>query len=290
MSTSSTPSRDACPECDGPINRSPTEHVCTECGVVVTDTPIDHGPDWGRTEAHEPDEKRAKAPNRNLHDRGLGSEMGHASERDKDDQRRVRWNHQAKVSKKDRGRGYATTEIQRMASAFELGDGLTKQAKTLFRQLHERDGAVGRDLDMLAAVSIYATLRIHQRGVTPAEVCEVARGPESRTLARRYTAVCRELGLQAPPPSPEQRVRVVASKCGCTDTAINRAVERVRSLPDADRYSGSPSTLAAAILWDVDSSLTQREVADAAGVTPAGLRNRLQETRKPGQTTTDDWV
>lgn len=265
-----------CPECGGRVQSDAAERVCTACGLVVESDRVDHGPEWRAFDAAErAEKKRTKASNRDHHDRGLGSNMGHANERSWRDRRRERLHRHSKAkTKKDRNRGYATGEMERIGNALEVGDSLVKQAKTLFRQVQDADKCIGRDLDTLAATCVYTVCRVHQRGVTPGEVATVARC-EERGISRRHKWLCAELGLQVPPPDPRQRIRVVASECGVRHEDVRRVLDRVEELDDAEVCRGSPSVLAAALLYDAGVGLTQAEVSEAAGCTPTAIRQRI---------------
>lgn len=273
MATSVPTHSRRCPECNGRVEQHATEHVCDDCGLVVTDSPIDHGPDYRVYNSGDRAKIHDKPGNRNHSDRGLGSEMGHDHERDDDEKRKARWHQQAKTTWTDRRRGYATGEIQRIAEALELGDALTTQAKTLFRQYHDQETATGQCLDTLAAACVYTICRVNQRGVAPEEVADHSRGASERDVSRTHTAVCRALGVEVPPPSPEQRLSVVAAACGLTHDERQRAQSMLAEIDDSAKYSGSPSTLAAAIVWTV-SDVTQERAAEAAGVTATGARKR----------------
>lgn len=271
----------ACPECGASITAGRTEAVCDECDTVVDDAPVDYGKEW-RTFSDGPDRERTKPGNRNHPDRGLGSEVGFRTERSKREERLNRWHRQAKAGKKkDRNRAYATSEIQRVGTALGLPDSLLEQAKRLFRQLHERGELQGRDLDTVAASTVYTVTRMHQRGLTPGDVAAVARHADADTIARRHTWVCREVGLEVPPPEPTQRVRVAGAELGADQQTVDRAVWLCERAGGAVQSRGKPSTLAAACLYRA-SDATQRACADAAGVSAAALRNRLSDVPEMG--------
>lgn len=265
----------ACPECGDEIQEGETEAWCDSCGLVVDEYETNYGPDWRNFE-DVPDKERAAPGNRNLPGRGMGSEVGHQCERDKQTERMNRWHKQAQAGdKKDRNRAYATSEIQRLGSALELGDSLIKQAKNLFRQLHDAGEVLGRDMDTICATCVYSTARIHQRGLTTDEVAAVARA-DAKLIARRHTWLCNQLGLQVPPPDPTQRIRIAGNELGAGSQDINRAIWLCERAPEDRQSRGKPSTLAAACLYEADAG-TQRECADAAGVTASALRNRLSD-------------
>lgn len=264
-----------CPECHAPARLDGVEWICVECGVVVATDEVDYGPDWRAHWEPGDDElaEHAKPGNYHHHDRGLGSEMGESTSRA--ETRQARQHHRAKTPrKKDRNRGYVTTEIQRIASALEVGDALAEQAKHVFVQAHERHDLLGYSLDTIAGAAVYAVCRIHQRGLTHADVAEHARA-DPRPIRRRFRTLMRELDLEAPPPDPRQRIRVVAREAGVSTQARERALKAVEALDDHAVGNGSPSTLAAALLYEASGSrITQDRVAEAAGCSANGLRKR----------------
>lgn len=267
----------SCPECNGRLQTDAAESVCQSCGLVAESDRMDHGPEWRSFEGGERDPRRAKPANRDLQDRGLGSQVGNYYERDGKHSRFDRLHRQAKTdTKHDRNRGYATGEIHRIGHALELGGSLTKQAKRLFRQLHDKGVCIGRDLDTIAATCVYTTCRIHQRGLTPAEVAEVSRTDET-PISRRHKWACNELGLAVPPPDPRQRVRVVASEFGVRQAGVRGVLDRIDAMDEAEVYRGSPSVLAAALLYDSELGLTQRELGEVAGCTATAIRHRLED-------------
>lgn len=265
---------ESCPECPGSIHDDGHDRVCASCGLVVGSDPIDHGKEW---RSFEPERRRTKSSNRNLADRGLGSMVGSWSERSEAGKLPM-LNRFAKKDRRDRSRGYVTGEVHRMGSALELPEHIVTGAKDLYRELREAvENFYGGDLDEIAAACVYATCRMHQRGLVPAEVARVAR-TDAQGIERRHRWAMDALGLEVPPPDPRQRIRVVAGVCehlGQSD--VDAAIEALESVPEEVVYSGSPSTLAAALLWDVSGTqATQAVICEAAGVTPPSIRNRLR--------------
>lgn len=282
-----------CPECAGSATRNGHDTVCSNCGLVLEGSPIDRGPDWGRPdERSDKDPERAKPGNHNLPDRGLGSDMGRPA--DPDLRRASMYHRQAKHgSSKDRNRGEATTEIQRIASQLDVADSLAKQAKRMFRELHAADLVQGRDLDTLAATCLFTILRIHRRGLTAADVAAVAHCSE-RMIHRRHRWLADELELQVPPPSLPRRVRAVATDLDLDRETTDRAAELAAEIEDLPEVNGSPSAIAAGVIYHTTGGKrarpTQREIADAAGVSTTGLRKRWLDVREaagPQLTITD---
>jgi len=266
-----------CPECRTRARPDGDELYCPACGYVLETNRVDHGREW--RDQYDPNAehngKRTKASDRVLQDRGLGSEIStDGGTEDPDWQRKRKRNQWARADRKDRGRGYATTEIHRITSALELPGDWGEHAKRLFTSIHEDVDLGGHySLDAFAAAAVYAVCRVQQRGLTPADVAAKARcGPDR--LRRTYGYLQRETSLQAPPPDAEQRLRVVAREAEVPDAAREDALDLLDRVSDHERSRGSPSTLAAALLWVAGEDVTQAGVAEAADVTATAVRMR----------------
>jgi len=263
-----------CPHCLGTINATPTEHACQRCGLVIEDSPIAHDPDWPINDTPGESHARGSPDNRMHADHGLGTTLeSHTNPRLKTYQR-----HALAGSTKDRNRGYATTDIHRMTHALGLPEHVGEQAKHHFTTLHNNRDLGGRDLDALAAASLYLSLRQEQSGLTASELAGVARTDE-RSITRRMHWIANELELEVPPPSIQARVRVIASRLNAQPQVTQRAVEWVRNKTNGDGYTGSPSTLAAAALYK-HGPWTQQRVADAGGVSATGVRQCQRRVSK----------
>lgn len=265
----SDPTTTTCPRCFSRVRNTPTEHYCPECGLVVEDSPIDHGPAY-RSFAEDAENPEHDHPgNRNHPDRGLGSRQGTVAG-DTDALRRQRINRHVRQGRTvDRNRMYATTEIHRMTTALELPRYVGDRAKRVFREVHH-EGLEGHDLDTVAGACLYLACREQQLGRTAAEVAEVSRA-EKRSIRRRLWWVANQTETEVPPPSVRARVRLVCGRLDAVEETTQRALARVDELPGEVTGSRSPSTVAAAVVYET-GEWTQAEVAQAAGVCPAGLR------------------
>lgn len=283
MATSQPTAEQQCPECDRRGREDGTDVVCPDCGVILDTDPVEHGErEWRAFDAAERASRARTGPptDRSLATRGLGSSIGYRDGRTGDglNHRQETINdHASSGSKVARNRSYATTEIQRIASALDFPDSLAEQAKHLFRQVHDAGDVQGNDLDTHAATCLYTVARVNQTGRTPDEVAAVAR-TDAKSIARRHTRLCDAFGVECPPPDPRQRVRVVASGLDFPDSVTDAALDRLDAADDAQVYRGSPSTVAAAVLYLASPDyVTQAEVADAAGCTPVSLRSRAED-------------
>ena len=97
-----------------------------------------------------------------------------------------------------------------------------------------------------------------------------------------YQVLNVELRLEMAPWRPPDLVPRLASVCDTTSAVEARALELAKAAEDAGFSNGrKPSGVATACLYaagqERKQSLTQAELADAAGVTPVTIRARYEE-------------
>ena len=275
-----------CPECGGRPETARGETLCGDCGLVLSEYRIDHGPDWRSFADDDRDPKRTGAPlTRSRHDRGLSTKIGRST-RAKGRKRRQfarmrRQHNRARISsKRERNQVYAFTEIRRLTGVLSLPDRIRDHACSLFRSAQSEDLLPGRSLEGFAAACVYAACRVARVSRTVQEVADVAKATESEQTAA-YDAINRELGLPVGPIDPAEYVPRFASRLDLSGDVERRAREYVAEAAERGIVAGRhPSGVAAACLYtagrDVGADLTQRDAADAAGVTPVTLRSTYQ--------------
>jgi transcription initiation factor TFIIB len=277
-----------CPECESRLDESGEETVCTSCGLVVAEHRIDHGPEWRSFAEDDTSPERTGAPlTRSRHDRGLSTEIGHTRVKGRKRRQWARMRRQhnrARIAtKRDRNQVYAFTEIRRLTSALSLPEDIREQACALFSSAQEADLLRGRSLEGFAAAAVYAVCRTANVSRTREEVVSEARSTADEHRAA-YDALNRELGLPTGPIDPAEYIPRFASRLEVPSQVRRRAEAYAGEAREAGIDAGrDPSGVAAGCLYtaarDCDVDLTQREVADVAGVTPVTLRNTYTDLR-----------
>jgi len=276
-----------CPECDGAIDASTRETVCTECGLVVDEDQLDRGPEWRSFEDDSEEKARTGAPlTRSRHDRGLSTEIGRSTRlkgRKRRQMARLRREHSRAQtgSKRDRNQRIGFIEIRRLVSQLDLSTTIRDRACVLFESAQEADLLVGRSIEGFAAAAVYATCRTGGIARTVEEVAADAQA-DGDELRVAYDAINRELGLPTGPIDPREYLARFASQLDLRVDVERRARELATFVVEENLAGGrAPSGVAAACLYTAaregDVDVTQREVADVAGVAPATLRSTYQD-------------
>lgn len=275
-----------CPECGGQTQLDGDETVCEDCGLVVDEDRVDHGPEWRAFNLDEWDDRArtSAAIDPSLHDYGRGTTMGPdpdgvSPERARQLRRMRTWQSRAKFEGKSKqNMAESMGEVKRIFGALGVGQGRRDQACRLVRSAFDENLILGRSIEAIATASCYAVARIHGAPITLDDVVTVAR-VDRDAITTAYDALNRELGLPAPPPDPEMYVPRLASEMGLSDDQQRTATE-LAALSTAATSGCNPVGIAgAAVYLAAASEVTQKEVAEAAGVTTVTIRNRLADLR-----------
>ncbi|WP_044950794.1 transcription initiation factor IIB [Halorhabdus tiamatea] len=276
-----------CPECSGELMRDGQEAICSECGLVVSEARIDHGPEWRSFDDDQTDRRRTGPPvSRSRHDHGLSTRIGRdrgAPPRRRRRIARLRRQHRRSQtsSKAERNLMYGIMEIRRLVGRLSLSRSFREDACVLFETSQGEGLLHGRSIEGMAAAAVYAVCRIAGVSRTVEEVSTVAHASEDE-LTVAYTALNRELGLETGPIDPREYLPRFASRLDLRVDVERRARELASFVTEENLAGGrAPSGVAAACLYTAaregDADVTQREVADVAGVAPATLRSTYQD-------------
>lgn len=273
-----------CPECGGSIVLSEGEHVCSACGLVTGHDYLDRGPEWRGSPTERRRRRRTGAPlTRTRHDRGLSTEIGYASGADltpgnRARMQRLRREHsRAQIrSKAERNRVYAFTEIRRICSTLDLTNPVREHACVVFKRSQEAGLLKGRSIEGFTAAACYAACRIIGIGRTREEVIEAARSDEAE-FAAAYDALNRDLALPIAPVDPREYLPRIASRLEVPSGVEHAARTYADWLMTEGLAAGrKPGGVAGGCLYvaagEAEIGLSQREVANAAGVSPVTLR------------------
>ncbi|SFL32120.1 transcription initiation factor TFIIB [Halogranum rubrum] len=285
-------SSNSCPECNGHVATNALETVCEDCGLVIADQQIDHGPEWRSFEDDDTNRERTGTPlTAARHDRGLSTTIGRStdgknnalSSQKRCQLARLRREHSRSrfQSKAERNLAHGLGEVRRITSTLELGGSIRDQACQLFRSAQREDLLLGRSIEAIAAASVYGICRCHGRPLARDDLVDVARVDHS-SVTNAYKTLNKELGLPTQPVAPQSLIPKLASELNVNSQVRRRAralAERAHETSITNGYQ--PSGVAAACLYlasrEHGESLTQTQVAAAAGTTPATLRARHAE-------------
>lgn len=291
---------DKCPECGSTnlIHDYDTgETVCGDCGLVVNQQMMDKGPEWRAfTQEEKASRSRVGMPTSySVHDKGLSTAI---SQIDRDAFGRKlplrtrlqmwrlrKWQIRSRVhSSVDRNLAQAMAELDRLSDKVYIPSPIKEKAAVIYRKALDKGLVRGRSIAAIAAASLYAACR---RSGTPRTLREVAEASlvEKKDVARCYRLLLRELDVQMPIADPLTYVSKIAENTGISGRTQGIAIQILREAKKSRAAAGKdPMGLAAAALYIAclqnNEKKTQKDIAEAAGVTEVTVRNRYKSLRK----------
>ncbi|MCS6768569.1 MAG: transcription initiation factor IIB [Candidatus Nitrosocaldus sp.] len=287
---------DKCPRCGkGPLvtDNATGEMFCGNCGYVVSERIEELGPEWRAfsKEEHEDRSRTGIPTSLAMHDMGLATVIGPI---DKDAsgkplstairstiERLRTWDSRSQVHEPlDRNFRQAFSELDRLKDKLAVGESVIEKAAYIYRKALEKGLVRGRSISALVAAALYAACRDTE---TPRTLKDIANASniKKKDIARCYRLLIRELDLQMPVVDPIKCVSRIASKAGLTEKTKRTAIEILKRAEEAKISAGKdPMGLAAAALYVAcvmhGENKTQKDVAEAAGVTEVTIRNRYK--------------
>lgn len=285
-----------CPRCGkGPMVTDSTtgEMFCGNCGFVLTERVEESGPEWRSfsKEEHEDRSRTGTPTSLAMHDMGLATIIGPA---DKDAsgkplsasmkstiERLRTWDSRSQVHEPvDRNFRQAFSELDRLKDKLALSDAVIEKTAYIYRKALDKGLVRGRSIPGLVAAALYAACRDTE---TPRTLTDVANGIniKRKDVARCYRLLLRELDLKMPVVDPIKCVARIASKAGLSEKTKRRALLILKDAAEIEISAGKdPMGLAAAALYLScvmnGENKTQKDVAQAAGVTEVTIRNRYK--------------
>lgn len=288
--------KDKCPRCgkgsmltDGNTG----EMFCSKCGFVATERVEESGPEWRSfTQDEHGDRARAGAPTSlTMHDMGLATIIDPVNKDAsgkpltasmKSTIERLRtWDSRSQVHEPvDRNFRQAFSELNRLKDKLAISDAVIEKAAYIYRKALDKGLVRGRSISALMAAALYAACRNTE---TPRTLSDVASGIniKRKDVARCYRLLLRELDLKMPVTDSIQCVARIASVIGIAEKTKRYAIKVLQDAQKNEVSAGKdPMWLAAAALYLacvlLGENKTQKDIAQAAGVTEVTIRNRYK--------------
>lgn len=291
---------DKCPECSSPnlVHDYDTgETVCGDCGLVLYEQMMDKGPEWRAfTQEEKASRSRVGVPTSySVHDKGLSTAI---SQVDRDAFGRKlplstrlqmwrlrKWQIRSRVhSSVDRNLAQAMAELDRLSDKVFISPPTKEKAAVIYRKALDKGLVRGRSIAAIAAAALYAACRGSGTARTLREIAEASL-VDKKDVARCYRLLLRELDVHMPIADPLTYVSKIAERTGISGRTQGVAIAILRDARKRRAAAGKdPMGLAAAALYIAclqnGEKKTQKDIAEAAGVTEVTVRNRYKTLKK----------
>jgi transcription initiation factor TFIIB len=291
---------DKCPECSSKNlvhDYDSSETICGDCGLVLYEQTLDRGPEWRAfTQEEKASRSRVGMPTSySIHDKGLSTTISQI-DRDAFGRRlpqstrlqmwRLRkWQIRSRVhSSTDRNLAQAMSELERLSGKVNISPPLREKAAVIYRKALDKGLVRGRSINAIAAAALYAACR---KSGSPRTLLEIAQASLShkKDVARCYRTLLQELDFHMPLSDPLTFVSKIAEKNGVSGKAQGTAIAILGEARRKRFSSGKdPMGMAAAALYIAclqnNEKVTQKDIAEASGVTEVTVRNRYKALKK----------
>ena len=273
------------------------EMVCINCGSVITDKAQETTSERIAFNADGINSKtRIGAPTSLAkYDRGLSTVIGKinrdASGQQIDTAMRSRigrwrtWDTRSQTSDSTKKNlQSAFMQLYTMKGILGLPDSVIEKIAYLYRKILEKGLVRGRTIKGAIAVATYIACRELEIPRTLKEIATISNLKE-REIARVYRKVMFELDLKIPQDDPIKKIIRIANKCRTSEKAKRYAMKMMVEIIKKGISAGkNPMGLAGAVLYisckNHNESITQRKIAEAAGVTEVTIRHDLDSIMK----------
>ncbi len=269
------------------------EQFCEKCGFVISEKVESSGPEWRSFQKDGgSDPARTGAPSSlTIHDMGLSTVIN-PQNRDatgkpltasmKSTIERLRtWDSRSQVHQPvDRNLRQALSELNKLKDKVAISANVLEKAAYLYRKALEKKLVRGRSISAMIAASLYAACRDTETPRTLKDVADAA-NVKRKDIARCYRLLHHELELKMPVVDSIQCIARISSKLEISEKTKRYAIKVLKEAQERKESAGKdPMGLAATALYlscvQNGVSITQRDLAEAAGVTEVTIRNRYK--------------
>jgi transcription initiation factor TFIIB len=184
----------------------------------------------------------------------------------------------------DRNLRAAFDELNRLKPKLGLSDAMVEKTAYIYRKVQEKKMTRGRSVSAILAACIYLACRELDTPVTLKDISNIS-NVKRKDISRNYRLIVLELDSRVPLVDPMKCIVKIANRVQLSERTRRRAISIMNDLAKTDMRAGkAPMCFAATALYmscrDEGNGVTQRAIADAAGVTEVTIRNRMRDLRQ----------
>jgi transcription initiation factor TFIIB len=183
----------------------------------------------------------------------------------------------------DRNLIQAFSELGRLKDKLGLSDAIIEKTAYIYRKAQEKRMIRGRSTSSILAAAVYIACREMGASRTLREVAETT-DVKRKVISRSYRLLIHELGIIVPLVDPMKCIAKIANKAKLSEKTKRMAIDAMNDLTEKKISAGkAPMGLAATVLYlsclRNGENVTQKNIAEAAGVTEVTIRNRVKDLR-----------
>ena len=273
------------------------EIICRSCGHVISEKALETQAEWRAFTTDEVNDRSRTGMPTSLarHDKGLATIIGRAN-KDASGQvldaamrstmERLRtWDFRTQAhTSTDRNLRQAFSELGRLKDKLGLPDSVIEKTAYIYRKVQERGLVRGRTISSVLAAAAYIACREMGMSRTLDDIADL-NNIKHKELARTFRLLVLELDLKVPMIDPMKCVVKVANKAKLSEKTKRQAMNIMHDIIKSGASAGKdPMGLAGSVIYmsslNTGETVTQMDIADAAGVTEVTIRNRYKDIKK----------
>lgn len=271
------------------------EIICGNCGVVISEHIEDSArPEW-RSFGMEQDYNKSRIgmpATLARSDMGLSTIIGRTNKdasgnkinpamRSQMERLRM-WDVRAQIAA-DKSFKRAFEQLNLLKSKIGLSYEMVEKTAYIYRKAHERGLVRGRIISALLPAIVYLTYREMGIPRTLNEIA-VASNIKRKSIRQSYRMLVIELDYKIPMVDTTKCIVKIANKANLSEKTKHQAINLMHKVAKKGMTAGkNPMGIAATVLYisstNVGENASQKDIADAAGITEVTLRNRLQDIK-----------
>ena len=288
-----------CPSCkgDNTIITDPKtgEIICSKCGMVLSDKLSNIRSDGRPIVMDETEGKTTTGlPSLAIHDMGLSTVIGKENtdaHKNKNEpsmlstMHRLRtWDFRTQVhNSSDKSLRFAFSELGILKDKLGLSDAIIERTAYIYRKAQERGMLRGRSILAVLAAAIYIACRQLDAPRTLDDIA-TASNVKRKSIAKSHRDLIFQLHLNLPSIDTTKCVAGVANKANISEKTKHQAINLMTDVVKNGIAAGKdPMGLAATVLYasciKTGEQKTQFELAKAAQITDATIRNRFKDLK-----------
>jgi transcription initiation factor TFIIB len=274
------------------------EIICGSCGRVSPDKAMENRAEWRTFSSENISRQRVGSPSSlAFHDMGLSTIIGKVNKdsaghnldasMDYRMQRLRTWDARTRVQAAGhRSLMQAFSELERLKDKLGLSDTIVQKTAYIYRKAQEKRLARGRSVSSILAAATYIACREMGAARTLRDFTEIT-NVKRKALSRSYRLLVLKLDIKVPSMDLMKCIAKIANKAKLGEKTQRMAMFTMNDLINKEIAAGKdPMGLAATVLYlscltNVEAT-TQKQIAEAAGVTEVTIRTRFKDLKTKG--------
>jgi len=290
--------KERCPRCGKNNLVTDTESgelFCGKCGFVIDEKVSNSGPERVFSDSTANKSRTGDGTSLTRHDQGLSTIINPINKDSSGNQlsasmktslKRLRvWDSRSRSNTStDRNLQQALNELLKMKEKLSLSNSMGEKASYIYRKALEKKLVRGRSISSLVAASLYAACRESGIPRTLNEISSLG-NIKRKELSTCYRMLLRELELTMPVVDSVSCIAKIASNTELSEKTKRYAAKLLKLAQQEEILAGKdPMGMAASALYlasiKTGQDMTQKDIAQASGVTEVTIRNRCKNLKK----------